>query len=316
MQIFRKFFHIVERNLFAASIILLLTILYAPLIVHWYCGWLKIYKISLEHEYFSHGLIGLPFSAYISWLNRSKWHSLPDNFHPLGCLLLGLGGAFYISGLPDLVNLSFPFILTGIILYLKGIAGLKQQGFSLLFIFLATPTEIPYLIAPYTLPLQSFIAACAGFILTQFGLDVTVVQINLYVGGKIVEVAPHCAGLKMLFTCLYVALMLLYWRGNWRSHSLVVMFLTSTVVISIAANILRNTLLTLFYGTSQEKAFQWLHEGWGGDFYSALMLGLLVLLIDWLEKLKDFFSQEEESLHLPRREAELRDSANSNREEF
>lgn len=314
MQNFRKLSPVIDRNLFTGSIILLLTILYAPLIVHWYGGWLKIYKISLEHEYFSHGLIGLPFAVYISWLNRSQWRCLPDSFHPLGCVLLGLGGVFYISGLPDLVNLSFPVILAGIILYLKGIAGLKLQGFPLLFVFFATPTEVPYLIAPYTLPLQSFIAACAGFILTHFGLDVTVVQINLYVGGKIVEVAPHCAGLKMLFTSLYVALMLLYWRGNWR-QSLVIMFLISTVVISVVANILRNTLLTLFYGTNQENLFQWLHEGWGGDFYSALMLGLLVLLIDWLENLKDF-SPEKESLHLSRREAEISDSTNSKREKL
>ncbi len=308
MQIVRKLPTPIERNLFAGSIIFLLAILYAPLIGHWYSGWLKIYKISLEHEYFSHGLIGLPFAAYISWLNRARWRSLPDTVHPLGGGLLGLGGVFYMSGLPDLVNLSFPAVLAGIILCLKGAAGLKQQGFPLVLVLLATPTEVPYLIAPYTLPLQSFIATCAGFLLTQFGLDVTVVQINLYVGGRIVEVAPHCAGLKMLFTSLYVALMLLYWTGTWRSRALVVTFLSSTVAVSIGANILRNALLTLFHGTGQEKAFQWLHEGWGGDFYSAGMLGLLVLLINWIERLKDSFSEEAGSLQPVQGEVELIES--------
>jgi cyanoexosortase B len=294
MQTERKITLNIEPYLFTGTILGLLAIMYAPLLAHWYYGWLKITKISLEHEYYSHGLIGLPFAAYICWLNRHQWGKLPDAAHPLGAVLLGLGGAFYLSGLPDLVNLSFPAVLAGICLWLKGVPGFKLQGFPLLLVLLATPTEVPYLIAPYTLPLQSFIAGFAGFILKQFGLDVTVSQINLFVGGRIVEVAPHCAGLKMLFTSLYVALMLLYWTGNLSSRPFVLVFLASTVAVSVTANIIRNTLLTLFHGTGQEQAFEWLHEGWGGDFYSACMLGLLVLLINGFETLGDYFSGEPE----------------------
>ncbi|WP_017714940.1 cyanoexosortase B [Kamptonema formosum] len=294
MQTERKIPLDIQPYLFTGTILGLLAILYAPLLAHWYYGWLKMTKISIEHEYYSHGLIGLPFAAYICWLNRHSWDKLPDAAHPLGAALLGLGGAFYLSGLPDLVNLSFPAVLAGICLWLKGVPGFKLQGFALLLVLLATPTEVPYLIAPYTLPLQSFIAGSAGFLLKQFGLDVTVSQINLFVGGRIVEVAPHCAGLKMLFTSLYVALMLLYWTDNWRSRPFVLVFLASTVAVSVTANIIRNTLLTLFHGTGQEQAFEWLHEGWGGDFYSACMLGLLVVLINWFETLGEYFSAEPE----------------------
>ncbi|MCU0516633.1 MAG: cyanoexosortase B [Oscillatoria sp. Prado101] len=294
MQTERKITLDIQPYLFTGTILGLLAILYAPLLAHWYYGWLKITKISLEHEYYSHGLIGLPFAAYICWLNRHSWGKLPDAAHPLGAALLGLSGAFYLSGLPDLVNLSFPAVLAGICLWLKGIPGFKLQGFALLLVLLATPTEVPYLIAPFTLPLQSFIAGFAGFLLKQFGLDVTVSQINLFVGGRIVEVAPHCAGLKMLFTSLYVALMLLYWTGNWRSRPFVLVFLATTVALSVTANIIRNSLLTLFHGTGQEQAFEWLHEGWGGDFYSACMLGLLVLLINGFEILGEYFSGEPE----------------------
>ncbi|MCY7274868.1 MAG: archaeosortase/exosortase family protein, partial [Phormidesmis sp. CAN_BIN44] len=109
-------------------------------------------------------------------------------------------------------------------------------------------------------------------------------QIYLYVNGQIVEVAPYCAGLKMLFTSLYVALMLLYWTDLLRSRIVSILFLISTVIISITANILRNTLLTYFHGTGRDQAFGWLHEGWGGDVYSALMLGLLVVLIGAIDK--------------------------------
>lgn len=283
MHIERKNPIAIERYLVETAIIGLLVILYAPLIWYWYDGWLHK-NISIEHEYYSHGLIGLPFAAYIIWTQRQQWQQLPDKNNLFGAALLGLGGALYLSRIPDLVNLSFPAVLIGLCLWLKGVPGLKLQSFPLLFIFLATPTQIPYLLAPYTLPLQEFIAGTAGFILNQFGMNVTVEQIYLFVGGRIVEVAPFCAGLKMLFTSLYVAMLLLYWTGAWISRRTTMLLLVGAIAISVSGNIVRNTLLTFFHGTGQDHAFEWLHEGWGGDVYSACMLGLILLLLNAIEK--------------------------------
>ncbi|MDZ8225818.1 cyanoexosortase B [Nostoc sp. ChiVER01] len=263
------------------AILGVLLLLYAPILLHWLDGWLNK-NISTEHEYFSHGIIGLPFAAYLGWMNRKKWKRLPDTIHPFGPVLLLFGAVFYLSGVTEWVNLSLPVILAGLCLWFKGIAGLRSQGFPLILVFLATPTAVPYLIAPYTLPLQSFIAGTAGFILNQFGMDVTVDEINLYVGGRIVEVAPYCAGLKMLFTTLYVGLMLLYWTDALSSRRTVITFLSLAAIVSTCANIIRNTLLTFFHGTGQEGAFKWLHEGWGGDLYSACMLVSLVPLLNWI----------------------------------
>lgn len=281
----------IERNLFIGLAIALLVLLYAPLLLHWYDGWLNK-SISIEHEYFSHGVIGLPFAAYIAWNNRHQWDKLPNQLHPLGGVLLGLGGVLYLSSISDLVNLSFPIILAGLCLWLKGIPGLKLQGIALLFVLLATPNHIPYLIEPLALPLQTFIANMAGFVLIQFNVPVTVDQIYLYVNGQIVEVAPHCAGLKMLFTSLYVGLMLLYWTGAIASRTKTILFLLAAALTSIVANIIRNTLLTLFFGTDNQELFDWLHEGWGGDLYSASMLGLLVILMKLMQY---YFPEQQES---------------------
>ncbi|MBD2105025.1 cyanoexosortase B [Leptolyngbya sp. FACHB-261] len=266
----------------------LLTILYGPLLAHWYDGWLNK-SISIEHEYFSHGLIGLPFAAYIVWEQRDHWAALPENrrFDPaqlFGLGLLGLGAILYLGRIPESVDLSLPVILAGLCLALKGWPGLKLQAFPLLLVFLSTPTPVPYLIEPYILPLQSFIASCAGYILRHTGLDITVSGIYLLVGNRTVEVAPHCAGLKMLFTSVYVSLMLLYWTGAWRNRSRWFLYSLSAAAISVIANILRNTALTFFHGTGQEAAFHWLHDGWGGDLYSAAMLGLLVVIVHGYEQ--------------------------------
>ncbi|MEG3976145.1 cyanoexosortase B [Microcoleus sp. herbarium8] len=283
MHIQRRIQIIFKRYLLGEEIALLLVLLYAPLLVHWYDGWFNK-NISIEHEYFSHGIIGLPYAAYIAWTNRKCWLRLPNTPHPLGSFLLVLATLFYLSRLSDLVNLSLPLMLAGICLCLKGIPGLKLQGMPLLFVFLASPNHIPYLIEPYALPLQNFIAEASGFILIKVGLNVRVEEIYLYVNNRIVEVAPHCAGLKMLFTSLYVSLILLDWTGVWSSYKKSLLFLVATSIISITSNILRNTLLTYFHGTERETLFNWLHAGWGGDLYSACILGLLVLLLNGMEK--------------------------------
>ncbi|MGB3263730.1 MAG: cyanoexosortase B [Microcoleus sp.] len=283
MHIQRRIQIIFKRYLLGEGIALLLVLLYAPLLVHWYDGWFNK-NISIEHEYFSHGLIGLPYAAYIAWTNRKSWLRLPNTPHPFGSFLLVLATLFYLSRLSDLVNLSLPVMLAGICLSLKGIPGLKLQGMPLLFIFLASPNHIPYLIEPYALPLQHFIAETSGLILIKIGLNVRVEEIYLYVNDRIVEVAPHCAGLKMLFTSLYVSLVLLDWTGVWSSYKKSLLFLVATSIISITSNILRNTLLTYLHGTERETLFNWLHAGWGGDLYSACILGLLVLLLNGMEK--------------------------------
>lgn len=261
----------------------LLVVLYGPLLWHWVDGWLNK-SISIQHEYFSHGLLGLPFAAYLAWNQRPQWQALPDRTHPAGLGLLGLGAGLYLSHLPDWMNISFPLVLAGLCLSLKGFPGLKLMGFPLALVVLATPSQLPYLIEPYVLPLQHFIASVAGFLLLQGGIDVTVDQIYLRVNDQMVEVAPHCAGLKMLFTSLYVSLMLIYWTGLWHSRLRTGVFLASTVALSVTGNIIRNALLSYFHGTGNEAGFVWLHESWGGDLYSATMLLLLIVLIRLIQR--------------------------------
>lgn len=268
---------------FSSLILGLLAVMYGPLLWHWANGWIDK-SISIQHEYFSHGLLGLPFAAYLVWCHRHQWRQLPDSTHAAGLALLGIGFALYMSQLPDWMNISFPLVLAGLCLSLKGVAGLQQMAFPLGLVVLATPSQLPYLIEPYILPLQSFIASVAGFLLLQGGIDVTVDQIYLRVNEQMVEVAPHCAGLKILFTSLYVSLMLIHWTGLWTSRLRTATFLIATVTLSVSGNIVRNALLSYFHGTQNSAAFHWLHESWGGDVYSAVMLMLLIVIVRLVQR--------------------------------
>lgn len=261
----------------------LLGVLYAPLLWYWVDGWLNK-SISIQHEYFSHGLLGIPFAAYLVWEDRAKWHQLPIRTHWLAFPLLLAAVVFYSSGLLDVMNLSLPLLLAGLLLVLKGGQGFRLYAFPLVLVLLSTPTQLPYLIEPYILPLQSFIAAVAGFILQQFDVNVTVDGIYLFVNDQLVEVAPHCAGLKMLFTSFYMGLILTYWTGLNRSRLRTGLFFVGIVGISVIGNIIRNATLTFFHGAQMTKAFEWLHDSWGGDLYSAAMLGMLIVLIRLLER--------------------------------
>ena len=70
----------------------LVALLYGPLLAYWVEGWLNK-SISIQHEYFSHGLLGIPFAAYLVWERRSQWQALPNQIHWLGLPLLAIAAA-------------------------------------------------------------------------------------------------------------------------------------------------------------------------------------------------------------------------------
>lgn len=265
-------------------VVICLVILYGPLLYHWvWDGWVNK-NISIQHEYFSHGILGIPLALKLVWEKRQTWHQLNDQCHWSGIVCLSAAFVFYTSGVMDAINLSLPLMLTGLLLCLKGPAGLKHMLFPLVLIIFSTPTQLPYLIEPYILPLQRFIATVAGTILHGLGYEVEVNNIYLSMNQQLVEVAPHCAGLKMLFTSLYMGLVLTYWTGIYRSRLRTGIFFVGIILVSVIGNILRNTILTFFHGNSMTAAFHWLHESWGGDVYSAVMLGSLILIVNAIQR--------------------------------
>jgi cyanoexosortase B len=161
------------------------------------------------------------------------------------------------------------------------------MAFPLLFVALATPTALPYLIVPYLLPLQQFIASVVGFLLMQIGMNVSVDQIYVFVNERIVEVAPYCAGLKMMMTSVYVGLMILHYTGNIHSRIKATSVLVGAALISVVGNIIRNTLLSFFHGTDNTAMFAWIHDSWGGDVFSALLLFSVLLLMKGIDKFAD-----------------------------
>lgn len=283
MQTSLKLLNPVKRYPIESATLVLLALLYVPLILYWLDGWLNK-SISIDHEYFSYAILGFPYAAIIAWELRHRWCELPDHANFLGLSLLVAGGIFYVSPIQNLMNLSLPVVLSGIVLLFKGLAGFRLMGFPLLFVALATPTAFPYLFVPYLLPLQKLIAGVVGFLLMQIDMNVTVDQIYVLVNDRTVEVAPYCAGLKMMMTSVYVGLIILYQTGNIYSRIKVSLLLVGAALLSIIGNIIRNTLLSYFHGTDNTAMFDWLHASWGGDVFSGLLLASVLLLMHGIDR--------------------------------
>ena len=286
MQTNLKLLNPVKRHATDIATLALLAVLYMPLMLYWIDGWLNK-SISIDHEYFSYALLGFPYAALIAWEFRHRWFELPDRANFLGLSLVVAAGIFYLSPVQNLMNLSLPLMLSGIVLLSKGMAGFGLMGFPLLFVALATPTALPYLVVPYLLPLQQFIASVVGFLLTQIDMNVTVDQIYVLVNDRLVEVAPYCAGLKMMMTSVYVGLILLHRTGNIHSRTKTIMLLVSAAILSVIGNIIRNTLLSYFHGTDNTVMFDWLHESWGGDVFSALLLFGVMMMVNGMDRFAD-----------------------------
>lgn len=286
MQTNLKLLNPVKRHSAEIATLILLAVLYVPLMLYWIDGWLNK-SISIDHEYFSYALLGFPYAALIAWELRHRWFALPDRANFVGLSLLVTAGIFYLSPVQNLVNLSLPVMLSSIVLLSKGLSGFRLMGFPLLFVALATPTALPYLIVPYLLPLQQFIASVVGFLLMQLNMNVTVDQIYVLVNDRLVEVAPYCAGLKMMMTSVYVGLIILHRTGNISSRTKTVGLLVGAALLSVVGNIIRNTLLSYFHGTDNSAMFDWLHASWGGDVFSALLLFSVMLMMKGMDKFAD-----------------------------
>lgn len=278
-----KLLNPVKRNPTECATLVLLAVLYVPLLLYWLDGWLNK-SISIDHEYYSYAIIGFPYAAIVAWQLRHRWNELPDRANFMGLSLLVVAGIFYLSPVQEFMNLSMPIVPVGIALLFKGWKGLKLMAFPLLFIALATPTAFPYLVVPYLLPLQQMIASVVGFILMQMDMNVVVDQIYVRVNDRLVEVAPYCAGLKMMMTSVYVGLIILHRTENFSSRIKTTFLLVGAVLLSIAGNIIRNTLLSYFHGTDNTVMFDWLHESWGGDVFSALLLASVLLLMHVIDR--------------------------------
>lgn len=252
-------------------IILGLAVLYVPSL-------LDLFKGIWSQDDQMHGPVVLGISL---WLLYRNWPAMERaaagqatsstgwSFFVLGLLLYALGRSqdillFEIG--------SVIWLLTGLLLLLRGTAALKAQWFALFFMLFMVPLP-GAVVDTVTLPMKLAVSYAAENVLFWAGYPIGRNGVILQIGQYMLLVADACAGLHTLLTL--EALGLLYLNIVRRDSLFRNVGLALLIVpISFAANVIRVMALSLITYHFGDAAGQGFLHGFAGMalFLSALLL--------------------------------------------
>jgi len=229
-----------------------------------------------------HGPIILAISFWLMWRQRDAYLALDVRPATVtGSVLIGFGLMLYLLGrtqqLETFEIASQVIVLAGMLLVLKGRAGLRLMAFPLFFMIFMIPLP-SILVQIITVPLKMAVSYVAEAILYQTGYPISRTGVILAVGPYQLLVADACAGLNSMFTL--EALGLLYLNlMNYRSVARKVALAILVVPISFVANIIRVMILVLVTYHFGDEAGQGFVHGFAGMVLFMVAL-LLILAVD------------------------------------
>ncbi|MFZ3081532.1 exosortase B [Rhodoferax ferrireducens] len=252
-------------------IILGLAVLYVPSLF-------DLFKGIWSQDDQMHGPVVLGISLWLLYRNWSAMERAADgqatsstgwSFFVLGLLLYALGRSqdillFEIG--------SVIWLLTGLLLLLRGTAALKAQWFALFFMLFMVPLP-GAVVDTVTLPMKLAVSYAAENVLFWAGYPIGRNGVILQIGQYMLLVADACAGLHTLLTL--EALGLLYLNIVRRDSLFRNVGLALLIVpISFAANVIRVMALSLITYHFGDAAGQGFLHGFAGMalFLSALLL--------------------------------------------
>lgn len=252
-------------------IILGLAVLYVPSLF-------DLFKGIWSQDDQMHGPVVLGISLWLLYRNWPAMERAADgqatsstgwSFFVLGLLLYTLGRSqdillFEIG--------SVIWLLTGLLLLLRGTAALKAQWFALFFMLFMVPLP-GAVVDTVTLPMKLAVSYAAENVLFWAGYPIGRNGVILQIGQYMLLVADACAGLHTLLTL--EALGLLYLNIVRRDSLFRNVGLALLIVpISFAANVIRVMALSLITYHFGDAAGQGFLHGFAGMalFLSALLL--------------------------------------------
>lgn len=192
---------------------------------------------------------------------------------PLSLLLLAYTAAVLVA--PPIFAIAPAFLAFCWVLHAAGHDDPPRAPFYGL-VLLALPV-LPTLEFYAAYPVRLAAIEASATLLRMNGLAVGVEGLALRFGGELIQFDAPCSGVRMLWTCAFLAsaLAYLYRFSAWRY----VLSLAVAALLAVAGNIVRAT--SLFYvesGVLELGAAGWLHEAVGVVAFAFTALGLFVLL--------------------------------------
>jgi exosortase B len=254
----------------ALPVVVGLLALYVPTFV-------DVSRIYWANERGSAGPMILAISAWLVWRVRERLLEASDSrvMPRTGTALLALGLAMYAIGRSQEfaqfeVGSMVP-VLAGIVLGLRGPAGLRAAWFPLLFLVFVVPLPGSLLDA-ILVPLKQQVSVAAELIMHGLGFPVARTGVVLTIGPYQLLIADACSGLNSMISLTGVGLVYVYTAGHAsRLHNLVLLALV--LPIAFVANMARVCLLMWVTFEFGDLAGQRFHD-WAGYLEIVLAFAL------------------------------------------
>lgn len=256
----------------------------AALIVLTWPVWRWLWGEWMGNEYYSHGILIPPVSAYLIYQrfrNDKALTWLPGQGSNWGLLLIAVGLALYLWFFNErafyLAAFATILMIGGLVWTLGGTNTAKRLIFPIAYLALMVPLPV---VDRYTLPLAMFTGVCSGGLARFMGLDVEIIGNAVKLPNADLVIGAQCSGVNSLIALTALMLLAAYLvKGpTWGRLALVLL----AVPLAILGNILRVTsLLFIARAWGAQAGFVFYHDYSGIVFFMivlALMLPLTRLL--------------------------------------
>jgi exosortase len=229
-----------------------------------------------SNEYYSHGLLIIPLSAYLAW-RRWPPPAARGGGDSRGLALtaggMGLFLFFITHKATYLAAFAMIVMLAGLVWTFGGLELLKRLAFPLGFLGLMVP--LPF-VERATLPLALWTGDCSGGLAGWLGLDVTITGAAITLPNTTLVIGAQCSGVNSIISLFTLTTLAAYaLRGPlWGRLALMAL----AIPLAMLGNVLRvANLLFVAHYLGAEAAFRFYHDYSGPIFFVIALLLLIPL---------------------------------------
>jgi exosortase B len=240
-----------------ALIALGLLVMYVP-------TYMKLSETVWSQEGQGHGPVMLALVLWLAWQRRDRLHKLPAASSPL------LGAASFLAGLflyvfgrsqdfPEFESGSQIFVLSALLLFYRGVAGVRAMWFPLFFIIFLIPLP-NFIVYGVTAPLKAAVSAVADSVLYALGYPIGRTGVMLTIGQYRLLVADACAGMNSIFALEAVGVFyasIMNYTSKLRT-GLLALFILPISFVSNVIRVIALALITYYFGDEVGQGF--VHE--------------------------------------------------------
>ena len=229
----------------------------------------------------AHGALVLAVVLWLFWTIKGEIHQADVNPAPaLGWFVFLLGIFIYVMG--RIVGISIlefgsqPFVLTGLLLLLKGTKALRVALFPILYTVFMIP--LPGIFVDMaTGPLKGWISSIVTDGLYLVGYPISRTGVTITIGQYQMLVADACSGLHSMFSLAALGTLYMFIL-NRKSRLHNGLMLVSILPIAFVSNLVRVTFLVLItYHLGDEAGQGFLHGAAGMVLMVVALMGFFAL---------------------------------------